>query len=251
MADINITEAELTELRKKAHAFDSEQGRLQKTQQELEAERAKRAELETRMASQQATQTQAPIDTRAAEVFGADGVNILQGILAPVLGKLDTIGKKFEERDTQEAQARAQQKFQGELGAKLADSNLPGFESRIYGGDLASAWAKFVETRPSIRRAQLDGDVEAVSDMVTIFVHQNKELVAGGFSPSAVSGQSPVVKSDYGDADYMRDVKALQRQLDNLAITEEDFNKQTAQLYDRYAAAQEKAERAAVGYGLV
>lgn len=247
MAD--ITDAELAELRKKAHAFDSEQGRLQKTQAELEAERAKRAELEARVSQVQPRAD--GIDPRAAEIFGADGVTLLQGMLAPVLGKLDTIGRKFEERDTAEAQARAARTFQDALGAKLADDNLPGFQARLFGGDLASAWAKFVETRPSVKRAQAEGDVVTVSDVIPLFIHQNKELVTGGgFFPSAIPGAAATVKSDYSEAEYLKDIKILERQRDNVAIDEATYRKQADALYDRWVAAQEKAERSVQQFGL-
>lgn len=252
MADINDTE--LAELRRKAHAFDSEQGRLQKTQGELEAERAKRAELEARVAAQHAAGGQPGLDPRAAELFGTDGVAVLQTMLAPlaqVSQKLDAFGQKFAERDAAEAQARAARTFQDALSTKLAENNLPGFSGRIFGGDLSPAWNKFVEARPSIRRALAEGDVEAVSDVVATFIHQNKELVAGGFAPTAVPGFSPAVKSDYSDADYMRDTESLDRQLENLAITEEEHQKQTAACWARYEAAQRKAEQAASRFGLV
>ncbi len=250
MADINDTE--LAELRRKAHAFDSEQGRLQKTQTELEAERAARAALEQRLATQQPPQAPA-FDPRATEIFGQDGVTLLQGMLAPVAQvaqKIDALGKRLEERDTAEAQARAARGFQEALGNKLAENNLPGFAARLT-GDLGGAWSKFLESRPSIRRAWGEGDVEAVSDAVATFIHQNKELVAGGgFAPAAVPGYAPAVRSDYSDADYMRDKASLQRQLDNLTITEDDFNKQTDAIYARWEAAQRKAEQAASSFGL-
>lgn len=253
MAEINDTE--LAELRKKAHAYDSEQGRLQKTQGELDAERAARAELEKRIAAQQATQPpQFGVDPRATEVFGADGVTVLQSMLSPIsqmAQKLDAIGRKFEERDTAEAQARAARTFQDALSVKLAENNLPGFTARLT-GDLGPEWSKFMESRPSIKRAWGEGDVEAVSDAVATFIHQNKELVAGGgFAPSAASGFAPAVKSEYSDTDYMRDMDALQRKLDNLSIDETEFKKQSATCYDRYVAAQQKAEKAASAYGLV
>jgi hypothetical protein len=252
---MDINDTELAELRRKAHAFDSEQGRLQKTQSELDAERAKRAELEGRIAVQQAaTQGHPTLDSRAAEVFGADGMQVLQSMLAPVsqmAQKLDTISKQFESRDAAEAQARLARAFKEALDTKLSE-NLPGFTSRIFDGDLSSAWAKFVEARPSIRRAQAEGDVEAVSDVISSFIQQNKELVAGGgFSPAAVSGVSPAIKSDFSDADYQREMKALERQLNNLSLTEADFNKKSAEVYDRWVAAQEKVEKAATAYGLV
>lgn len=245
-----LSDLELAELRKKAHAYDSEQGRLQKTQTELEAERAQRAELEKRLAANQATPT--ALDPKALEIFGQDGVAHLNNMLSPVLSKLDMIGKKFEERDTVEAQANAARKFQTELGAKLADRNLPGFQTRIYGGDLSAVWEKFVETRASVRRAQSEGDSEAVADVITTFILQNKELVAGvGYSPQSVPGFSSAVKCDYTDADYVRDKKILQRQMDDTAITEKEFNEKTDALYGRWLAAQEKAEQAATAYGLV
>ena len=90
-----ISDTELAELKKKAHAFDSEQGRLQKAQQELEAERAQRAEAEKQLAALQQTSTQ--LDPQAEQIFGVDGVSALKSMLAPVLGKLDTIGKRFDE----------------------------------------------------------------------------------------------------------------------------------------------------------
>jgi len=103
-----------------------------------------------------------------------------------------------------------------------------------------------------VRRAQSEGDVETISDMVNIFILQNKELVAGGgYSPQSVPGFSSPVKCDYTDADYMRDKAVLKRQLDNLAITEKEFNEKADALYGRWVAAQEKAEQAATAYGLV
>jgi len=247
-----ITDLELTELRKKAHAYDSDQGRLQKTQAELETERANRAELERRIAAQQ---PQPAVDAKALELFGADGVSYLQNMLKPLeqIGqKIDTIGKKFEERDSAEAQANAARAYWGQLDEKLSGNSLPGFASRLRDGDLAAAWSKFLEARPSVKRGQSEADVETVSDAVYSFIQQNKELVAGGgYSPSAVPGFSPGVKSDYTDADYMRDKAALQRQMENLVITEKEFGEKTNALYGRWMAAQEKAEQAATVYGLV
>lgn len=245
-----LSDLELAELRKKAHAYDSEQGRLQKTQAELEAERAQRAELEKRLAASQATST--ALDPKALEIFGQDGVEHLHNMLSPVLSKLDMIGKKFEERDTVEAQARAAKTYQEALDAKLSGNNLPGFVYRLYSGDLSSVWSKFAEEHPAVRRAQSEGDVETISDMVNIFILQNKELVAGGgYSPQSVPGFSSPVKCDYTDADYVRDKKILQRQLDDTAITEKEFNEKADALYGRWVAAQEKAEQTATAYGLV
>lgn len=245
-----ISDTELAELKKKAHAFDSEQGRLQKTQQELEAERAQRAEAEKQLAALQQTSVQ--LDPQAEQIFGVDGVTALQSMLAPVLGKLDTIGKRFDEQANADEQAKLARAYWGQLDEKLSGNNLPGFVSRLRDGDLAAAWSKFLEARPSVKRGQAEADVETVSDAVYSFIQQNKELVAGGgYSPSAVSGSIPAVRCEYTDADYMRDKAVLKRQLDNLAITEAEFNKQTDALYGRYVAAQEKAEQAATAYGLV
>ena len=245
-----ISDTELAELKKKAHAFDSEQGRLQKAQQELEAERAQRAEAEKQLAALQQTSTQ--LDPQAEQIFGVDGVTALQSMLAPVLGKLDTIGKRFDEQANADAQAKLERAYWGQLDEKLSGNNLQGFASRLRDGDLAAAWSKFLEARPSVKRGQAEADVETVSDAVYSFIQQNKELVAGGgYSPSAVPGFTPTVKCEYTDADYMRDKAVLKRQLDNLAITEAEFNKQTDALYGRWIAAQEKAEQAATAYGLV
>jgi len=245
-----ISDTELAELKKKAHAFDSEQGRLQKAQQELEAERAQRAEAEKQLAALQQTSTQ--LDPQAEQIFGVDGVTALQSMLAPVLGKLDTIGKRFDEQANADAQAKLERAYWGQLDEKLSGNNLQGFASRLRDGDLAAAWSKFLEARPSVKRGQAEADVETVSDAVYSFIQQNKELVAGGgYSPSAVSGSIPAVRCEYTDADYMRDKAVLKRQLDNLAITEAEFNKQTDALYGRWIAAQEKAEQAATAYGLV
>lgn len=245
-----ISDTELAELKKKAHAFDSEQGRLQKAQQELEAERAQRAEAEKQLAALQQTSVQ--LDPQAEQIFGVDGVTALQSMLAPVLGKLDTIGKRFDEQATADAQAKLERAYWGQLDEKLSGNNLQGFASRLRDGDLAAAWSKFLEARPSVKRGQAEADVETVSDAVYSFIQQNKELVAGGgYSPSAVPGFTPTVRCDYTDADYMRDKAVLKRQLDNLAITEAEFNKQTDALYGRWIAAQEKAEQAATAYGLV
>lgn len=245
-----ISDTELAELKKKAHAFDSEQGRLQKAQQELDAERAQRAEAEKRLAALQQTSTQ--LDPQAEQIFGADGVNVLKNMLAPVLGKLDTIGKQFDEQANADAQAKLERAYWRQLDEKLSGNNLQGFASRLRDGDLAAAWSKFLEARPSVKRGQAEADVETVSDAVYSFIQQNKELVAGGgYSPSAVPGFTPTVRCEYTDADYMRDKAVLKRQLDNLAITEEEFDKQTDALYDRWIAAQEKAEQAATAYGLV
>lgn len=245
-----ISDTELAELKKKAHAFDSDQGRLQKTQQELDAERAQRAEAEKQLAALQQTSTQ--LEPQAELIFGADGVSALKNMFAPVLGKLDTIGKRFDEQANADAQAKLERAYWGQLDDKLSGNNLQGFASRLRDGDLAAAWSKFLEARPSVKRGQAEADVETVSDAVYSFIQQNKELVAGGgYSPSAVSGSTPTVRCDYTDADYMRDKGVLKRQLDNLAITETEFNKQTDALYGRWIAAQEKAEQAATAYGLV
>lgn len=249
--DIELTETELEELRKKAHAYDSEHGRLNKVQTELETERAQRAELEARLAAQAQTEQEPPIyDPK--EVLGEDGLAVLNNIIAPLSGKLDMIGKKFEERDLAETRASAMKKFQSELDSKLSDENLPGFASRLYGGDLTAAWSKFVETRPSVRRAQSEGDVESVTDSMANFINQNKELVAGGgYSPRSVSGSSSGVQCDYTDVDYMRDSSALKEQKNNLVITEAEFNKQSGLLWQKYVDAQKKMEAAEARYGLV
>lgn len=245
-----ISDTELAELKKKAHAFDSEQGRLQKTQAELETERLNRAELERRLAAQQVGPTS--LDPQAEQIFGVDGVSALKSMLAPVLGKLDTIGKRFDEQANADAQVKQERVYWGQLDEKLSGNNLPGFASRLRDGDLAAAWSKFLEARPSVKRGQAEADVETVSDAVYSFIQQNKELVAGGgYSPSAVPGSTPAVKCEYTDADYMRDKSVLKRQLDNLAITEKEFNEKTDALYARYVAAQEKAEQAATAYGFV
>ena len=245
-----ISDTELAELKKKAHAFDSEQGRLQKTQAELETERLNRAELERRLAAQQVSLTS--LDPQAEQIFGVDGVSALKSMLAPVLGKLDTIGKRFDEQATADAQAKQERVYWGQLDEKLSGNNLPGFASRLRDGDLTAAWSKFLEARPSVKRGQAEADVETVSDAVYSFIQQNKELVAGGgYSPSAVPGSTPAVKCEYTDADYMRDKSVLKRQLDNLAITEKEFNEKTDALYGRYLAAQEKAEQTATAYGFV
>lgn len=251
---MDIPDTELAELRRKAHAFDSEQGRLQKTQTDLEAERAQRVELEKRLAASLAPGTPpvAQVDPRALEVFGADGVTLLSGMMTPVVQRLDTIARQFDERNQADARATAARQYQQALDTKLSEGNLRGFAARIYGGDLATAWAQFVETRPAVKRAQSEGDVETVSDMVSIFIHQNKELVAGGsLSPAAVQGFSPAVKSEFSDDDYRREMASLQSKLDNLTITEADFNKQSAAIYERWETAREKAERTATGLGLL
>jgi len=245
-----ISDTELAELKKKAHAFDSDQGRLQKTQQELDAERAQRAEAEKQLAALQQTSTQ--LDPQAEQILGVDGVSALKNMFAPVLGKLDTIGKRFDEQANADAQAKLERAYWGQLDEKLSGNNLQGFASRLRDGDLAAAWSKFLEARPSVKRGQAEADVETASDAVYSFIQQNKELVAGGgYSPSAVYGSTPAVRCEYTDADYMRDKAVLKRQLDNLAITETEFDKQTDALYGRWIAAQEKAEQAATVYGLV
>lgn len=245
-----LTDLEIAELQKKAHAYDSDEGRLQKTQQELAQERAQRAELEQRLAA--AEQAATGLDPKATEIFGQDGVEALQNMLAPVLGKLDTIGKRFDEQASADNQARAAQAYWGQLDEKLSGENLPGFASRLRDGDLSSAWSKFLEARPSVRRAQNEADIESVSDAIKSFMYQNKELVAGGgYSPQSIPGYSPMVKCEYSDADYMRDKGVLQRQMENCAISEKEFGEKTAVLYDRWVAAQEKAEQAAAAFGLV
>lgn len=243
-----LTDTEIAELQRKAHAFDSEQGRLRKTQEELDAERTKRAELEANLGRAQLPQ----LDARAAEIFGADGVTALQNMFGPVLGKLDSIGKKFEERDTAEAQVQAAKTYLKALDGKLSGNSLPGFVNRLYDGDLSAPWAAFAESHPVIRRAQEAGDVETVSDMVNVFIHQNKEIVSGGgFSPHAVGGHSLTVKSDFSDADYMRDAAILKKQMADCVITEQDYTQKTDALYGRWVAAQEKVEQSASAFGLV
>ena len=87
--------------------------------------------------------------------------------------------------------------------------------------------------------------------MVNIFINQNKELVSGGgYSPNAVAGSIPGVKSEYSDGDYMRDAGVLKRQMENLAITEDEYSTKSKELFARYVAAQEKVERSAASYGL-
>ena len=249
---MEINDAELTELRRKAHAFDSEQGRLQKTQGELEAERAKRTELEARVAAQQ-TATPAFDPTKATEIFGDAGAAVLQGALVAPLSQLSqqigALGKKLEDREAQEAQAHAARLFLDNLGTKLAENNLPGFGSRLT-GDLSGAWGKFMEGRPSINRAWREGDVEAVTDAVQTFIHQNKELVTGGFSPQAINGFIPAVKSEYSDDDYLRETAALKKRLDTLAINEDDYDKECKACFAKYMAAQEKVKKVTSAYGL-
>ena len=147
-----ISDTELAELKKKAHAFDSEQGRLQKAQQELDAERARRAEAQQELDAERAQraeaekqlaalqQTSMQLDPQAEQIFGADGVTVLQSMLAPVLGKLDTIGKRFDEQANADAQAKLERAYWRQLDEKLSGNNLQGFASRLRDGDLAEAW---------------------------------------------------------------------------------------------------------------
>lgn len=251
-----LTPEELAELQKKAHAFDSERGRLEKAQKELEALKANEAQLQQQLEAQQQAARDAAageaIDPKAAEIFGADGVEALKSMFAPVIAKLDSVGQKISERDTVEEQNRLRKAFQSKLNTKLSENNLPGFAPRIYNGDLSPTWSAFVESHPAVKRAQDEGDIETVSDMVNIFINQNKELVAGGgYAPNAVSGSIPVVKPDYTDRDYLRDKRELTKQLENLVITETEFNKKHGELFSRYVTAQEKAEQATQSYGLV
>ncbi len=246
-----MTNEEIAELEKKAHAYDSERGRLQKAQLELDGERAKRAELEQALAAAQSHSSASQIDPKAVEVFGEDGVSMLQNMLTPVLQKLDAVGKRFEERDQSESQARAAQKYWQDLDVTLTDNNLPGFASRLRDGDLSSAWADFVAKRPSINRGQAEGDIATVSDAISMFINQHKELVAGGgYSPRSVSGGASAVRSDYSDADYVRDRNALQTQLNNLMITEAVYTQKMDELFVRYQTAAEKAEKATAAFGL-
>lgn len=246
-----ISDKELEELKKKAHAFDSEHGRLQKVQQQLEEERIQRAETE-KMLENLKQQSFAQLDPQAEQIFGPEGVGVLKTMLDPVLGKLDTIGRRIDEQTAAEARAKQIRTYWAQLDEKMSNNNLPGLASRLRDGDLAASWEKFLETRPSIKRGQEEADVETVSDAVYSFIQQHKELVAGGgYSPSAVSGSVPVVKCDYSDADYFRDKASLKRQLDNLAISEQEYNKQADAIFERWTTAQEKAEQAATAYGFV
>ncbi len=118
------------------------------------------------------------------------------------------------------------------------------------GGDLSSAWAEYVESHPSVKRAQDEGDVASVSDTIGIFIHQNKELVTRGFSPREVGGSCGGIQSEYSDADYMRDVGVLDRQLANCGITRDDHKKATDTCYAKYVEAQEKVDKLSAGYSL-
>lgn len=242
----DLTEEQLAELEKKAHAYDSDSGRLQKTQQELEDERAENARLKQ-------LKIEAPggiqIDARATEIFGEDGVQMLASMLQPVMGKLDEIGGRLAEREVADTTATQARQFQGKLDAKLASMNLPGFTSRL-NSDLKSTWDEFVEARVSLKRALDEGDVESVADMVSVFITQNKEAVIGGYSPQPVNGGIPVVQSEYTEADYTRDTAALKRQRDNLAITQKECDDQCNKCYDRYVAAQQKVEKESIAFRL-
>jgi len=250
----NMTPEQIEDLKKKAHAFDSEQGRLKKAQEDLEASKAQYAALAEKPAHIEAQQPNGDLtlDSKAREVFGEDGIGILSSMLKPLVTRLDDVGKKLTARDEQETKVNEMRKYRTALEAKLSDVNLPGFTHRIYGGDLSTLWDKFVESRPSIKRAQDEGDVETISDIVSLFIHQNKETVAGGgFSPSPETGRMPVIKADYTERDYQADRNELQRKLDNVIITEAEYNKGLVTIYDKYVTAQEKAEKAASSFGLV
>jgi len=250
MAD--LTPEEITELQKKAHAYDSDKGRLEKAQADFESERTKRISFQTQFEASQSAHSE--LDTKNIELFGADGKEALDVMLKnkidPILGKLGMITDKFEERDTRETVEIAHRAYKGKLDETLS-GNLPGFVSRMYdGGDLSSAWAEYVESHPSVKRAQDEGDVASVSDTIGSFIHQNKELVTRGFSPREVGGSNSGIQSEYSDADYLRDVGVLDRQLANCGITQVDHKKATDAVYAKYVEAQEKVEKLSAGYSL-
>ena len=251
MAD--LTPEEITDLQKKAHAYDSDNGRLEKAQADFESERALRVATESKLVAAQSASVQ--LDPQDIELFGVDGTTRidarLNGKLDPILEKLNTIGAKFEERDTRETAEQAHRTYKGELDKKLLDKLPPGFVSRMYdGGDLSSAWTEYVDSHPSVKRAQDEGDVASVSDTIGIFIHQNKELVTRGFSPREVGGSTGGIQSEYSDADYLRDVGVLDRQLANCGITQADHKTATDAAYAKYVEAQQKAEKLSAGYSL-
>ena len=250
MAD--LTPEEITKLQKKAHAYDSNTGRLEKSQTDLEAERTLRVAAESKLAATQSAHPE--MDAKNIELFGVDGKEaldiMLKNKLDPILGKLGTISDKFTERDTRETVETAHRAYKGKLDEKLS-GNLPGFVSRMYdGGDLSSAWAEYVDSHPSVKRAQDEGDVASVSDTIGIFIHQNKELVTRGFSPREVGGSGGGIQSEYSDVDYLRDVGVLDRQLANCGITRDDHKKATDAAYAKYVEAQEKVDKLSAGYSL-
>ena len=247
MSENTLTAEEIAELQKKAHAYDSEKGRLRKAQEELEAERAKRVQLEHRLSL---SDDKGEVDPDVLEVFGENGVSILGKAMTPVMNRLDLVTKKLEEREQADTQAKQLQNFRSELDKILDENSLPGFTSRIYGGDLATLWDKFAEEHPLVVSAQTAGDVKTVSELVGLFITQNRDRVVGG-GVSPMSGATHVIQSDYSDEDYFRDQKSLKQKLDNCLITEEEYRKQDALIAQKYMDAQDKLMNAATSYGLV
>lgn len=239
----DLTPEQLAELEKKAHAYDSEKGRLAKVQ-------AENATLKSQI-EQTKVVPRIQVDPRASEVLGDDGVEVVTGMLNPVMEKLNEIGGKLDQRDAADQTASQRQQFNNALEAKLAAMNLPGFSMRL-SSDLKDMWDEYVGSRPALRRGLDEGDVETVSDMIGMFITQNREAVVGGYTPHSDPGGAPVIKSEYSEADYQRDVNALKRQRDNLGITDDEYSKQAGQCYQKYVDAQEKVDRELSAYpGLV
>lgn len=251
MAD--LTPEEIKELQRIKHAYDSDRGRLEKAQADLERERSQRIAFQTQLENSQHSNPEQ--DAKNIELFGVDGKEaldtMLRNKLEPILGKLGTISDRFAERDSRETAEQAHRAYKGELDKKLSEKLPSGFVSRMYdGGDLSSAWAAYVESHPSVKRAQDEGDVASVSDTIGIFIHQNKELVTRGFSPREVGGSSGGIQSDYSDSDYLRDVGVLDRQMANCGITQSEHKKATDACYAKYVEAQKKVEKLSAGYSL-
>lgn len=249
--DTQLTQEEIAELRKKAHAFDSEQGRLKKAQEELEQANLRAKELEEQL--QAASKSNPPaFITEANEVFGDDGARVMGAMFGDFNTKLDKITEALQKAQEKENVEAARAAYFTSLEKKLADSNLAGLSTRLYNGDLREAWNEFTEARVSLRRAQESGDVEAVSDFITTFIQTNRDLVlGGGHMPNPSYGEFTRVKPDYSDNDYMRDSAALESQLKNLVISEEDYKRKMDENFAKYCTSQEKAELASKTYGLV
>lgn len=248
--DTQLTQEEIAELKKKAHAFDSEQGRLKKVQDELEQANTRAKELEQKL--QAASKSAPAFIGEANEVFGDDGARVMGKMFEEFNGKLDAVAAVIQKTQEKENLEAARAAYFSSLEKKLASNNLGGLSTRLYNGDLREAWNEFTEARVSLRRAQEAGDVEAVSDFIATFIQSNRDLVlGGGHTPNASYGEFNRVKPDYSDNDYMRDSAALESQLKNLAISEEDYKRAMDENFAKYCASQEKAELASKTYGLV
>lgn len=262
---MEYTKEQLAELEKKAHAFDSEQGRLRKAQEELDsvkAERdrfAKQAE-EAAKAAEDATRT-ATLANRfdnekgkqLSEVIGDGAYEALKNLLTPMVQELEGVKSVLTTQQAERAQAENAAKFLSALEEQLSSQGLNGLTHRIYKGDLSQRWADFRKMRPSVAKAESEGDVSTVSDLLNLFVTQNKEAVLAAHSPTPGGGSGfGTPTPTYTDADYLRDKAELDKQLGSMRITQDAYKASLNEIAEKWAVAGRQAEQKAVTqFGLV